>query len=261
MDSNHLKQLVVNNRIDWVVHFSALLSAIGEQNVPLAISININGMQNILEIAKQYRLKVFIPSTIGAFGPESPRNPTPDLCIQRPKTIYGVSKVYAELLGEYYAHKFGVDFRCLRFPGIISADTEPGGGTTDYAVKVFHDALKSGKFECYLKSDTRLPMMYIDDCLQSVKQFMEVPAHKLKQRTYNVSAMSFTPEELFNEIKGHVGKLEVSYKIASRQAIADSWPMVFEDKNARKDWQWNPEYDLNKLVSKMFSELKRLGKA
>ena len=261
MDSNHLKQLVVNNRIDWVVHFSALLSAIGEQNVPLAISININGMQNILEIAKQCKLKVFIPSTIGAFGPESPRNPTPDLCIQRPKTIYGVSKVYAELLGEYYAHKFGVDFRCLRFPGIISADTEPGGGTTDYAVKVFHDALKSGRFECYLKSDTRLPMMYIDDCLQSVKQFMEVPSDKLRQRTYNVSAMSFTPDELFNEIKKHVSKLEISYKIDSRQAIADSWPMVFEDKNARKDWQWNPEYDLSKLVAKMFSELKRLGKA
>jgi threonine 3-dehydrogenase len=130
LDLSTLKQLVVDHKIDWIVHFSALLSAIGEKNVPLAISVNINGMQNILELAKLYNLKVFIPSTIGAFGPESPRNPTPDLTIQRPKTIYGVSKVYAELLGEYYAQKYGIDFRCLRFPGVISADTKPGGGTT-----------------------------------------------------------------------------------------------------------------------------------
>jgi threonine 3-dehydrogenase len=125
-----LQQLVVNNRIDWVVHFSALLSASGEKNVPLAINVNVNGTQNVLELAKQFNLKLFVPSTIGAFGPESPRNPTPDFTIQRPKTIYGVSKVYAELLGEYYAHKYGIDFRCLRFPGVISADTNPGGGTT-----------------------------------------------------------------------------------------------------------------------------------
>lgn len=142
LDHKSLQQIVVNNKIDWIVHFSALLSAIGEKNVPLALSVNVTGMQNILELAKQYKLKVFIPSTIGAFGPESPRNPTPDLTIQRPKTIYGVTKVYAELLGEYYAKKFGIDFRCLRFPGIISADTQPGGGTTDYAVKIFLDFIK-----------------------------------------------------------------------------------------------------------------------
>ncbi len=130
LDMESLQQIVVDHRIDWVVHFSALLSASGEKNVPLAIKVNVNGTQNIFELAKQYNLKVFVPSTIGAFGPESPRNPTPDLTIQRPKTIYGVSKVYAELLGEYYAHKYGIDFRCLRFPGIISADTHPGGGTT-----------------------------------------------------------------------------------------------------------------------------------
>ena len=166
--------------------------------------------------------------------------------------------MYAELLGEYYAHKFGTDFRCLRFPGIISADTAPGGGTTDYAVKVFHDALNTGSFECYLKADTRLPMMYIDDCLNSVLKFMQYPADKLKQRTYNVSAMSFTPDELFAEIKKHVPKLNVTYKIDGRQAIADSWPMVFEDQNARRDWKWKHDYDLAGLVKKMFSELKRL---
>lgn len=259
LDMQSLQKLVVNNRIDWIVHFSALLSAVGEINVPLALSVNITGMQNILELSKQYKLKVFIPSTIGAFGPESPRNPTPDFTIQRPKTIYGVSKVYAELLGEYYAHKYGIDFRCLRFPGIISADTQPGGGTTDYAVKVFHDALKTKQFDCYLRPDTRLPMMYIDDCLESVLQFMEYPSSQLKQRTYNVSAMSFTPEELFAEIRKHVPDLKVTYNVDSRQKIADSWPMVFDDSNARNHWQWDPKYDLKNLVEKMFSELKRLN--
>lgn len=219
LDLKNLQQIIVNNHIDWIVHFSALLSAVGENNVPLALSVNINGMQNVLELARQFRLKVFIPSTIGAFGPESPRNPTPDLTIQRPKTIYGVSKVYAELLGEYYAHKYGIDFRCLRFPGIISADTNPGGGTTDYAVKIFHDALQTGKFNCYLKPDTRLPMMYIEDCLNSVLQFMEFPSEKLTQRTYNITAMSFTPQELYAEIKKHIPNLEISYNIDSRQAI------------------------------------------
>lgn len=254
LDMKNLQQIIANNRIDWIVHFSALLSAVGEQNVPLAINVNINGTQNILELAKQFNLKVFIPSTIGAFGPESPRNPTPDLTIQRPKTIYGVSKVYAELLGEYYHHKYNVDFRCLRFPGIISSDTAPGGGTTDYAVKVFHDALNTESFECYLRPDTRLPMMFIDDCLDSVLQVMEQPF--LKQRTYNVTAMSFTPEELFNEIRKHVPNLQVSYKVDSRQKIADSWPMVFDDNNARNDWNWNPKYNLEKLVKKMFDDLR-----
>lgn len=256
LDLNGLKQIVANNKIDWVVHFSALLSAIGEQNVPLAISININGMQNILELARYFNLKVFIPSTIGAFGPESPRDLTPDLCIQRPKTIYGVSKVYAELLGEYYAHKYNVDFRCLRFPGIISADSEPGGGTTDYAVKVFHDALSTGHHECYLQPDTRLPMMYLDDCLMSVVKFME--ADLTNQRTYNINAMSFTPEEIFSEIKKHVPELKVTYNVDSRQAIADSWPKCFDDSNARADWNWNPEFgSVDKLVQKMFKELKK----
>jgi len=256
LDMNNLKNIIVNNKIDSIVHFSALLSAIGEQNVPLALSVNINGMQNILELARQYSCKVFIPSTIGAFGPESPRNPTPDFTIQRPKTIYGVSKVYAELLGEYYAHRFNVDFRCLRFPGVISADTVPGGGTTDYAVKVFHDAMCTGNFECYLRPDTMLPMMYIDDCLNSVLQFMQFPAETLKQRTYNITAMSFTPEQLFDEIRTHIPNLKVTYKVDSRQKIADSWPMAFDDTNARNHWEWNPAIGtLKQLVEKMFYEL------
>merc|ERR1711935_823849 len=236
LDFKCLQEIVVNQRIDWLVHFSALLSAVGENNVPLAVRVNIEGLHNVIELSKQYKLKLFVPSTIGAFGPESPRNPTPNLCIQRPKTIYGVSKVHAELLGEYYNKRFGLDFRCLRFPGIISYDTAPGGGTTDYAVKIFHDALTTGKHVCYLKPDTRLPMMYIDDGIRALVEYMKAPGDKLSTRTYNVTAMSFTPAEIFEEVKKWVPELEIEYKPAQRQDIADAWPMVFDDSQSREEW-------------------------
>jgi len=258
LDFKCLQEIVVNKRIDWIVHFSALLSAVGENNVPLAVRVNIEGLHNVMELSKQYKLKLFVPSTIGAFGPESPRNPTPNLCIQRPKTIYGVSKVHAELLGEYYNKRFNLDFRCLRFPGIISYDSHPGGGTTDYAVQIFHDAITTGKHTCYLRSDTRLPMMYIDDCLRSTIEFMMAPSEKLTTRTYNVHAMSFTPEEIFNEVKKHVPQLEIEYKPDSRQNIADAWPMVFDDSAARKDWGWNHDIPLENLVEIMIVNLRRI---
>ncbi|XP_046642887.1 L-threonine 3-dehydrogenase, mitochondrial-like [Daphnia pulicaria] len=256
LDFKCLQEMVVNNRIDWIIHFSALLSAVGEQNVPLAIRVNIEGLHNVMELAKQYRLRIFVPSTIGAFGPESPRNPTPNLCIQRPKTIYGVSKVHGELLGEYYYHKFGLDFRCLRFPGVISSDTNPGGGTTDYAVQIFHDALKTRQFKCYLKPDTRLPMMYITDALRSLCEFMALPPEALKQRTYNVTAMSFTPEEIVKSVQRHVPDLQVSYAPDSRQQIADSWPQVFDDSEARAEWNWKPQYDIDGMVDIMVEALR-----
>uniref|UniRef100_A0A8C2WRF5 NAD-dependent epimerase/dehydratase domain-containing protein n=1 Tax=Cyclopterus lumpus TaxID=8103 RepID=A0A8C2WRF5_CYCLU len=161
LDYKNLREIVVNNNISWLVHYSAVLSAVGESNVALAKEVNITGLHNILDIATEHGLRVFVPSTIGAFGPSSPRDPTPELCVQRPRTIYGVSKVHAELMGEYYHHRYALDFRCLRYPGIISADSQPGGGTTDYAVQIFHAAVKTGSFECNLRSDTRLPMMYI----------------------------------------------------------------------------------------------------
>lgn len=255
LDFKKLQELIVNYNIDWIIHFSALLSAIGENNVPLAMRVNIEGLHNVLELAKQYRLKIFVPSTIGAFGPDSPRDPTPDLCIQRPRTIYGVSKVHAELMGEYYYQKFGMDFRSLRFPGIISADTNPGGGTTDYAVKIFHDALKSGHFKCYLREDTMLPMMFIDDCLRSVVEFMETPDSKLKMRTYNVTAMSFTPDEIVEEVRKYVPELKVTYEIDGRQAIADTWPKRFDDSNARADWGWKHTMDLPQMCKAMFEFL------
>uniref|UniRef100_A0A8C5IT13 L-threonine 3-dehydrogenase, mitochondrial n=1 Tax=Junco hyemalis TaxID=40217 RepID=A0A8C5IT13_JUNHY len=214
------------------------------------------GLHNVLDIAAEHNLRLFVPSTIGAFGPTSPRDPTPDLCIQRPRTIYGVSKVHAELMGEYYHYRYGLDFRCLRYPGIISADSQPGGGTTDYAVKIFHDAIKTGKFKCYLRPDTRLPMMYIDDCLKATLEIMEAPAEALTMRTYNISAMSFTPEELAQEVQKYVPELQMTYNVDQvRQAIADSWPMNFDDSNARRDWGWKHDYDLPELVTTMFSYL------
>ncbi|XP_036607656.1 L-threonine 3-dehydrogenase, mitochondrial-like [Trichosurus vulpecula] len=254
LDYKNLREIVVNNRITWLIHYSALLSAVGEANVPLARNVNITGLHNILDIATEHSLRLFVPSTIGAFGPCSPRNPTPDLCVQRPRTIYGVSKVHAELIGEYYHYRYGLDFRCLRYPGIISADSQPGGGTTDYAVRIFHDAIRSGRFQCYLKPDTRLPMMYIDDCLRATLEIMEASADSLPKRTYNISAMSFTPEELAQEIVKHVPEFEITYDIDTvRQAIADTWPMNFDDSNARKDWGWKHYYDLPELVTTMFN--------
>ncbi|XP_070590939.1 L-threonine 3-dehydrogenase, mitochondrial-like [Erythrolamprus reginae] len=256
LDYKNLREIVVNNRITWLFHYSALLSAVGEANVPLARSVNITGLHNILDIAAEHGLRLFVPGTIGAFGPTSPRNPTPDLCIQRPRTIYGVSKVHAELMGEYYHYRYGLDFRCLRYPGIISADSQPGGGTTDYAVQIFHDALKTGKFQCNLKPDTRLPMMYIDDCLRATLEIMEAPAEQLSMRTYNINAMSFSPEELVQEVQKHIPELDVAYNVDPvRQAIAESWPMVFDDNNARQDWGWKHDYDLPDLVNTMFNFL------
>ncbi|XP_020917553.1 L-threonine 3-dehydrogenase, mitochondrial [Exaiptasia diaphana] len=255
LDFQSLQSIVVNHEIDWVVHFSAILSAVGEQNVSQALKVNINGFHNVIEVCRKYNLRLFSPSTIGAFGPETPRNPTPDLTIQRPKTIYGVAKVHMELLGEYYNHRYGLDYRSARFPGVISADTKPGGGTTDYAVHIFHEALRNGKYKCYLRKDTRIPMIYLPDCLRATVELLEAPQKALKSRTYNLSAISFTPEEIADELKKHVPHLEVEYEPDERQLIADSWPEVLDDTDARKDWGWRHEYDLPSMVSAMVQAL------
>lgn len=252
-----ITEAVVNCKIDTIVHFSALLSAVGENNVPLALQVNGQGVQNVLEVAKKYSLQVFIPSTIGAFGPSTPRQNTPDLCIQRPRTIYGVTKVYAELLGEYYHERFGVDFRSLRFPGIISA-TKPGGGTTDYAIQIFYDALLYGKHKCYLGPNTRLPMMYDTDCTASVIFFLAADGKKLPQRTYNVTGYSFTPEEIAAEIRKIMPQFKIEYEICPiRQKIADSWPESLDDSHAKKDWGWKPAYDLEGTTEIMFQLIER----
>ncbi|XP_054979630.1 L-threonine 3-dehydrogenase, mitochondrial-like [Sorex araneus] len=252
LDYKHLREVVVNNRISWLFHYSALLSAVGEANVSLARAVNITGLHNILDVAAEHGLRLFVPSTIGAFGPSSPRDPAPDLCTQRPRTIYGVSKVHAELMGEYYHHRYGLDFRSLRYPGIISADSMPGGGTTDYAVQIFHDAVKSGTFECNLEPHTRLPMMYIEDCLRATLEVMEAPAEALTLRTYNINAMSFSPQELAREVAKHIPGFHITYKVeAVRQAIAESWPMNLDDSRARQDWGWKHDFDLPELVATM----------
>ncbi|KAF7488512.1 L-threonine 3-dehydrogenase [Sarcoptes scabiei] len=247
LDPKSIDSVVVQHGIDWIIHFSALLSSIGEKNVARAIQVNIGGLHNVFEVAHRHNLSIFVPSTIGAFGPESPRNvPTPDFCVQRPKTIYGISKVHAELLGEYFHHKNKLDFRSLRLPGIISADSQPGGGTTDYAVDIFHHAYQNGSYECYLKADTRLPMMFIDDCLRSIIEFMETPEELLAQRTYNIHAIDFTPNELAQAIRQYVPNFEIKFNPDSRQSIA------------RNDWNWKPQYNLNRLCQAMFVKISQM---
>lgn len=257
LDAKHLHSIVVNHKIDWLVHFSALLSAVGEFNVPLALEVNVRGFQNIIEVCKVHNLRLFCPSTIGAFGPTTPRNPCPDVTVQRPRTIYGVSKVHVELLGEYFYHKYGVDFRSLRFPGVLSADTPPGGGTTDYAVHIFHDVMRTGKYECFLRADSRLPMIYLPDCIRATIESLEAPPESFKTRTYNLQAISFTPSELVEEMRKYFPDMEVTYKPDERQAIADTWPEVLDDTNARRDWGWKHEYNLERIVQDMVQKLRK----
>ncbi|KAJ2613147.1 hypothetical protein H4S08_002359 [Coemansia sp. RSA 1365] len=251
-----LEQIVVDYGIDWVVHFSAVLSAAGERNPALGLNVNINGFQNVLELAKAHRLRLLSPSTMGAFGPTTPKDETPDLTIMRPNTIYGISKVHMELLGEYYCEKYGVDFRSLRYPGIISADSPPGGGTTDYAVDIFHAALKSNCYTSFLSSDMRLPMAYIDDCITGTIQLLEAPQESLTQRVYNVHACAFSPAELAQEIcRQHSPDFVIDYNPDFREDIASTWPRTMADTAARKDWGWNPVLGTSDIVREMLSKL------
>ncbi|KAG0351642.1 hypothetical protein BG005_008862 [Podila minutissima] len=258
MNYSMLERIVVDWRIDWVVHYSALLSAVAEKNPTLALSVNINGFQNMLELAKVHRLRLYSPSTIGAFGPSTPKDNTPDLTIMRPNTIYGITKLHNELMGEYYREKFGVDFRSARYPGILSADTAPGGGTTDYAVDIFHHAIRHGHYDCFLSKDTRLPMMYLSDCIKGTVEHLTYPT-PLPQTVYNLAAVSFTPEELANEIKKHLPNFTISYPDPARpdfrQAIADSWPGSLDDSKARKDFGWKEEYGLENMVKLMLDKI------
>eukprot|EP01126_Amoeba_proteus_P035343 TRINITY_DN3561_c0_g2_i2.p1 TRINITY_DN3561_c0_g2~~TRINITY_DN3561_c0_g2_i2.p1 ORF type:complete len:233 (-),score=32.74 TRINITY_DN3561_c0_g2_i2:159-857(-) len=224
----------------------------------LAIDINVRGIENVLDVARQNHLRVFAPSSIAAFGPSCSLDNTPDLVPMRPNTMYGVSKVYVELLGEYYYQKYDLDFRSLRFPGIISYKTLPGGGTTDYAVDVFYKALSPNReFTCFLSPDRVLPMMYMPDCLEGTLQFLQVDSKLLKQRTYNITAFSFSPKEIISEIEKQLGySLNVTYKPDYRDKIALSWPRSLDDSNARKDWHWTPKYDLATMTADMLANLK-----
>lgn len=242
---------------DIIYHLAAILSAKGEQNPALAWKVNMIGTYNVLEAARELRIKqVFIPSSIAVFGPETPKVMTPQETILLPKTIYGVTKVAGELLGEYYVRRFGLDVRGCRYPGIISYKTPPGGGTTDYAVAIFHEAIKNKKYTCFLKEDTVLPMMYMPDCLKAAIQLMEADAVRLKHHTnFNVAAMSFSPAELAAEIIKYIPEFKIIYQPDERQAIAETWPRSIDDSAAREEWGWHPDYDLPRMVEDMIKNL------
>jgi len=258
-DPQALERVVKKYNIDTIYHLAALLSAVAEANPQLAWQVNMGGLYNVLEVAREHHCAVFVPSSIGAFGPSTPQDGTPQDTIQRPNTMYGVTKVAGELLCDYYFKRFGVDTRGVRYPGIISNVTLPGGGTTDYAVEIFYEAIKHGKYTCFLKAGTKLDMMYMPDALKAAIDLMEADPKKLKHRNaFNVTAMSFAPEELAAEIKKHIPHFTMDYKVDPvRQAIADSWPNYMDDSAAREEWGWRPSYDLPAMVEDMIKVLSR----
>ncbi len=250
---------VVHRRgIGTIYHLAAMLSAVAEERPQEAWNLNLGCLYNVLEVARQTGCSVFFPSSIAAFGPTTPRDRTPQITIQRPTSIYGVTKVAGELLADYYFTRFSIDTRGLRLPGLISASAPPGGGTTDYAVEMFDAALAGRRYLCSLAPETRLDMMFMDDAIAAMIQLMEAPPARLRHRNaYNVTAMSFTPSELAEAIRCHVPGFAVDYQVdMRRQAIADSWPRRLDDSAARRDWDWSPRFDLAATVDEM---LKRLG--
>jgi nucleoside-diphosphate-sugar epimerase len=253
-----LQDLVRRHEIGTVFHLAALLSATAEERPHVAWEINMGGLYKILEVARENRCALFHPSSIAAFGPSTPRAATPQDTIQRPNTMYGVTKVAGELLADYYAHRFGLDVRGLRFPGLISHTAQPGGGTTDYAVAIFYDALRHGRYRCFLGPDTRLDMMYMPDAVRATLELMEADAADLKHRNaFNIAAANFTPAELGAEIRKHLPGFEIEYEIDPvRQAIADSWPQSLDDAAARAEWGWRPRYDLAALTAEMLQQLR-----
>lgn len=259
MNKEMLHVQIIRQNITQVYLLAAILSATGEKNPGLAWNLNMQGLLNMLDIAREEKLKkVYWPSSIAVFGPTSPKQNCPQQTIIEPVTVYGISKYAGEFWCNYFHKRFGVDVRSIRYPGLISYKSAPGGGTTDYAVEIFHDALEEGKYECFLKEDTYLPMMYMPDAIRATIELMEAPAEKISVRTsYNVSALSFSPKEISSAIQKHIPSFTIDYKPDYRQAIADSWPASIDDTVARNDWGWKQEYDLEKMVSDMLENLKK----
>ncbi|MBN1646306.1 NAD-dependent epimerase/dehydratase family protein [Candidatus Woesearchaeota archaeon] len=258
-DVRHLdsmKKIVQENSITQIYHLASLLSATGESKPSMAWDINMTGLKNVLDLAVEFRLRVFWPSSIAVFGPTTPKENTPQSTVLEPTTMYGVTKLAGEVLCQYYHLKFGVDVRSLRYPGIISWKAEPGGGTTDYAVTIFYDAIQKGRYECFVRESTVLPMMYMDDAIKATLQLMEAPSNKIKVRTsYNLAAISFSAKELELEIQKKMPGLKVTYRPDNRQEIADSWPMSIDDSTARGDWGWKHDFDLPLMTKVMIEEL------
>ena len=257
-DKERLERVVHEHEIDTIFHLAAILSAKGEMKPQLAWQVNIQGLRNVLEVARERDLaKVFHPSSIAVFGPETPRDLTPQETILRPKTVYGITKVAGELLGDYYFNKYGVDVRGVRFPGVISNVTPPGGGTTDYAVEIFYEAIKRGRYACFVEERTILPMIYMPDCLKATLDIMDADISRLKHHTdFNISGVSFSAGELASEIRKHIPDFEVSYAPDYRQEIADTWPRSVDDSAAREEWGWEPQYDLESMTSDMLDCLR-----
>jgi len=258
-DRETVEKVVKKYDIDTIYNMAAILSAVGEEKPLLCWNVNINGLYNILEIAREYEMtRVFVPSSIAVFGPETPRINTPQETVLKPKTMYGVTKVAGELLGDYYFKRFDLDVRGVRYPGIISSETLPGGGTTDYAVEIFYEAIKHKRYTCFVREDTVLPMMYMPDCIKGTIDLMEADIKNLKHHCdFNMAGMSFSAGELANEIKKHIPEFEITYKPDFRQSIADSWPQSIDDSAARKEWGWKPSYDLASMTEDMLEKLQK----
>ena len=258
MNKTMLHQQVVGQGITQIYLLAAILSATGEKNPSLAWQLNMQGLLNVLDIARDEKInKVFWPSSIAVFGPTSPRQQCPQQTIIEPTTVYGISKYAGEFWCNYYYQRYGVDVRSLRYPGLISYKSAPGGGTTDYAVEIYHAALEEKKYSCFLKEDTYLPMMYMPDAIRATIELMEAPAASISIRTsYNISAMSFSPREIGAAIQKHIPEFAMQYQPDDRQKIADSWPQSIDDRVARGDWNWKPQYDLEGMTADMLQQLR-----
>jgi nucleoside-diphosphate-sugar epimerase len=257
MDENAVREVVRKENIASVYLLAGLMSAGAEKNPKLAWDLNMGALKMLLDLAVEFKFKIFWPSSIAVFGPTTPRENTPQHTILEPSTIYGVTKYAGELLCQYYHKRYGVDVRSLRYPGLISWKSEPGPGTTEYAVEIFYGAIKDKKFVSPLKPDTYLPMMYMEDAIRGTLMLMEAPEEKVKNRmSYNFSAISFSPADIADEVKKHVPDFEIKYEPDFRQAIADSWPKKIDDSEARADWGWQHEYDLQKMAADMMANLK-----
>jgi nucleoside-diphosphate-sugar epimerase len=259
LDKNALFEIVKKHGITQIYHLAAMLSATGEQHPMFAWKLNMESLFHVLDLAKEKHIQqIYWPSSIAVFGPTTPQQNTPQYTVMEPSTIYGISKQAGERWCEWYFKKFGVDVRSLRYPGLIGWKSAPGGGTTDYAVHIFHEALKKGTYESFLSENTALPMMHMEDAIRATIELMHAPSENIKIRgSYNLSGISFSPKDIAAEIKKHIPDFSITYKPDFRQAIADSWPKSINDDNARQDWNWKEKYDLPKLVENMLVNLKK----
>ena len=258
LNATSMASVVARHNIDTIFNLVALLSAVGERNPQMAWGVNMGALMNSLEVARQHHCALFTPSSIGAFGPTSPKDGTPQDTIMQPTTVYGICKVTGELLSNYYHLKYGVDTRSVRFPGIISNVTQPGGGTTDYAVEIYYEAVRNGKYTCAVPSDVYMDMIYMPDALRACVELMEAdPRQLIHRNSFNIASMSFTPEIIAAEIRKHIPEFEMDYYIDPvKREIAESWPNSLDDTCARQEWGWKPEWDLEKMTEDMLNVIR-----